>query len=440
MRILLIQPPHPDNNFASELDIAEPLALEIIASTVSEHELRILDMRIDNKLEETINSFKPDIVGTTTYTAGVYKTLELLKKIKSIDERIFTVIGGHHATFVPEDFCKEYVNAIVIGEGEETFPELVKAIENKEQLTNIQGLAISGKYVLTLTQERNLIKNLNDLKFPDRKLTEQYRKNYFRGNWKPYASLYSSRGCPFRCNFCAMWKISYGKFRIRDVDKIVEELQTIEEEYIGFTDDNTLHNLDFAEKLYEAIKDSGIKKKYKICGRSDTIVRRPDIIEKWQSIGLALVYIGFESFRDEDLKNYNKHNTIKNNEEAIRILKKNNVEVISYFMVNQDFTESDFKALSDYIKKMELCHPVFTILVPFPGTDLYEKVEGKLITKNYEHFDFWHSVLPTKLPLKEFYLNFINLYKNAYDGNASSAFSKEFYRKIDAGLSKMYNL
>lgn len=440
MKILLIQPPHPDSNFISELDIAEPLALEIIATTVSEYETKILDMRIDNNLEETLNSFKPDIVGTTTYTAGVYKTLELLKKIKSIDKTIFTVIGGHHATFVPEDFCKEYVDAIVIGEGEETFPELVKAVEKNNFPLNIPGLVIPGKYAITYNTPRNLIKNLDNLQFPNRKLTKQYRKNYFRGNWKPYASIYSSRGCPFRCNFCAMWKISDGKFRIRDVNRIVEELQTIEEEYIGFTDDNTLHNLDFAERLYESIRKSKIKKKFKLLGRSDTIIRRPDIIEKWKSIGMELIYIGFESFRDKDLKYYNKHNTIKNNEETIKILKRNNVDIVASFIIKQDFTKKDFLDLSDYVKKMELTHPVFTILVPFPGTDLYEKVKDKLITKNYEYFDFFNTVLPTKLPLKEFYSNFLDLYKNAYDGNRSSAFSKEFYKKLHEGLSKIYNL
>ena len=89
---------------------------------------------------------------------------------------------------------------------------------------------------------------------------------------------------------------------------------------------------------------------------------------------------------------------------------------------------------------MGLTHPVFTILVPFPGTDLYEQIKDKLITKNYEHFDFFHTVLPTKLPVKEFYTNYLNLYKNAYSNETSGAFSKEYYEKLCNGFNKLYNL
>jgi len=415
MRVLLIQPPISPIDFtAGRLVLNEPLALEIIAACATNHDVRILDMRLDDGLERELDGFQPDIVATTSYTAGVYAALATLKKVKTHNQRILTVVGGHHATLMPQDFNREFIDAIVVGEGEVTFPELIDAYEAKDDFKKVKGLALPQNGRLVFTPARETIADLDVAPFPDRHLTKKYRHRYFRGTWQPMASVYTSRGCPYRCNFCAMWKVARGKYRVRDPGRVADELAGIEEEYVDVLDDNTLHDVERAVMMYQAIKERGIKKKYKLYARSDTVVKHPEIIEKWREIGLELVLIGFESFRDEELREHRKQNSIQNNEEAIRILHANGVEIAAYFLIDPSYAVSDFLALGDYVERLNLTHPVFTILTPFPGTELFEKRCTELTNWNYELFDFCHSVLPTKLPIKIFHECLANLYWRCY--------------------------
>ncbi len=446
MKVLLIQPPPNSKTIGIEsIFLNEPLALETIAAGIPHHEVSLLDMRLNRDLEHQLDTFQPDIVATTAYTVEVYTVNSILQKVKEYNRNILTVVGGHHATMVPEDFNKKFIDAIVIGEGEITFQELVNTYEKGESFRKIDGLALPQEGTLLFNRARKAIADLDKSPFPNRDLTKEYRNHYARGKWRPLASMMTSRGCPFKCDFCAMWKINRGKYRLRSPESVVEELITIEEKYIDFADDNTLHDLKRAERIYHLIKEKDIKKIYKLYARSDAVVRRPDIIEKWKEIGMDLILIGFESFRDKELQARNKRNTIRNNEEAIHILQENGVEIAAYFLIDPNYTKGDFDALGDYVVKMNLIHPVFTVLTPFPGTDLFEKRYDDLVTHNYEKFDFFHSLFPTKLPLKEFYHYFINLYRRVYTfcdngKEKNSLLSEEMLDQFYSRLITTHNL
>ena len=417
MKVLLVQPKFNPNIIGAGIGyLTEPLALEVLAASIPEHDVSILDMRIDTDLNKTLDKVRPDIAGVTSLTSDVYVAQDVLSSIKKYNPNILTVIGGHHPTLLPQDFYINSVDVIVIGEGEFTFKELVQTYQStgKKDLKNIKGLVIPEADKWISTGEREMIKDLDLLPVPARPLTSSYRDKYFRGKWRPIASLSSSKGCPFRCSFCSLWKIMKGKYKTRSAGSVVNEIKQIQEHYIDFAEDNFLHDLKRAEKIYELIKADGIKKTYKLYARSDTIVKRPDIIEKWKEIGMELILIGLESFRDNELKDLNKRNSIKNNEEAIRILQANDVEIAAYFIVNPDYTQEDFEQLGDYVINLKLTQPIFTVLTPLPGTDLYEQTKDKITTDNYELFDFVHSVLPTRLPKKEFYQSLADLYKKTY--------------------------
>ena len=413
MKILLVEPPANSHDIVTGVvGLAEPLALECVASTLSSHDVRILDMRIDCNLLREMERFKPDVVGTTCYAVGVYVAKKVLREAKKFDSGVVTVIGGHHATLIPEDFFEDFVDAVVIGEGEETFKELVDRLEQGKDISNVMGIACRKDGRFLVTDERPLL-NLDDLPFPRRELIEKYRDKYFRASWHPITSLYTSRGCPFRCSFCSMWKVNRGKYRVRSAESVVRELETIPEKHIDFIDDNTLADVERAYRLYELIKEKGLRKIYKVYARSDTVAKHPDLIKKWKEIGLGLILIGFESFKNEDLRKWNKKTSIEQNEEALRVLKENDVESAAYFVIDPEFDRKDFGLLSEYIEEKGLTHPIFTICIPLPGTDMYEEKKEK-VSKNYELFDFYHVVERTKLPKREFYKCFVNLYKRAY--------------------------
>lgn len=414
MRVLLVQPPHCSNSFVYKSSIPEPLACEILASTIPHHDVKIFDMRLDkNTLSKEIENFLPDVVGAGCVTAGYYECVKVLKETKSLNPKIITIVGGHHPSVMPQDFAKEFVNFIVIGEGEKTFPELIDSLELKKDIYEVKGIAIPKDGELYFTKERPLI-NIDEVPIPNRDLTLKYRHRYFRGTWRPIACIIGSRGCSFRCTFCCQWMLNKGKYRVRSPKVIVDELLKIEEPYVAFVDDNSWENFEWVEQLYLKIKEARIKKNYQIYARSDLIIKKPELIEKWRGIGLKAVLVGFESFRDEDLIKLNKKSTVDKNNQAAKILKSNDIGVIGYFMVDPSYTEEDFRRLIEYIHHLDIDQPIFAILTPFPGTKFYEEVKEQLITNNYEHFDCMHSVISTKIPGFKFYENYRNLYSKAY--------------------------
>jgi radical SAM superfamily enzyme YgiQ (UPF0313 family) len=371
-------------------------------------------MRLENmQLSEEIGNFRPDVVGAGCVTASYYECIKVLKEAKALNTEIITVVGGHHPSVMPHDFAKDFVDFIVIGEGEKTFPELIESIDLKKDTSGIKGLAIPRDGNLSYTEERPLI-NIDKMPIPNRDLTLKYRHRYFRGTWRPIACIIGSRGCSFRCTFCCQWRLNKGEYRLRAPETIVDELSEIENSFIAFVDDNSWEDFKWVEDLYLKIKHAGIRKKYQIYARSDLIVRKPELIEKWQEIGLKAVLIGFESFRDDDLERLNKKNTIDKNNQAAKILKANGIGVIGYFMVDPSYVEEDFNRLIEHIHDLDIDQPIFAILTPFPGTKLHEEVKDHIITDNYEYFDGMHSLLSTMLPGPKFYECFRKLYSRSY--------------------------
>lgn len=431
MKILLVQPPLKSGAMElSELYLDEPLALETIASTVYQHDVKILDMRVNPILEQELSDFQPDVVATTSYTPEVYRAIKVLEKAKEYNSNIFTVIGGHHATLMPQDFNKNFIDVVVIGEGEITFRELIDAYEAGEKLEEVNGLALPKNGEMIFTPPRELISNLDETPFPARELTERYRDKYYRLNWRPLASLMTSRGCAFRCNFCSVWKHEHGKYRVRSPERVVAELLTIKEKYISIHDDDFLQAPKRAEKICDLIQKKGIQKKYKILARSDSVIRCSEIIPKWKEIGLEIVTLGLESFRDEELKALNKCATVRQNEIAIKILHANDIAITAQFIVNPNYTKEDFDALAEYVIKMKFRDPLFSVLTPMPATDLYLQTKEQLLTHNYEMFDFAHAVLLTKLPRKEFYQYYADLFRKCYSNQNNIENLDPFREKI----------
>lgn len=407
----MVQPPKAPSTVGGEdVFLFEPLALEYLAAGVSkEHEVKILDLRLDKDLQFIMTNFHPDIVGITAYTSHVNVVRRLFEQIRGWDPGILTVVGGHHATVIPEDFLSLSIDLIVVGEGVFAFKEIVARCEKGQAFEGIPGVAFAKGDSL-IRPDRQDVVDLDGIPFPDRRLTAKYRKHYYSEWMKPLASLRTSKGCPYRCKFCAQWKVAGGRCFHRDPRKIVEELAQIDEECVFFADDESLIDAARMTMLAQLIKEAGIDKRYFLYGRSDTITRNPDLLRAWRDIGLERVFVGIEFFRDEDLSYIRKRSTSKDNENAVRILHELGIDVYASFIVRQEFTKGDFAALRNYCRRLELNFASFAVLTPLPGTDLYDEVKDQLITHNYDYFDFIHTQLPTVLSLWEFYTEYHDLY------------------------------
>lgn len=230
---------------------------------------------------------------------------------------------------------------------------------------------------------------------------------------KPLASIRTSKGCPYRCKFCAQWKVAGDRYFTRDPRRIIEEIAGIEEEYVFFADDESLVDRARFTRLAQLIREAGIRKRYFLYGRSDTITRNPQLLKLWREIGLERVFVGLEFARDEDLRDIGKQCTARDNSQAVQILQDLGIEVYASFIIRPSFTRADFAALRAYCRRLKLNFASFAVLTPLPGTDLYQEVSDQLITRNTVHVDFVHTLLPTRLPLEAFYAEYHRLYTRA---------------------------
>ena len=215
MRILLVQPGAETQEHAFRMPaFPEPLALKVLAAHLPDHEVRILDLRIDDTLDAELDEFAPDIVGVTALTTEVYDAYLALDRTRELLPNAVTVVGGIHASLMPRDFERPSVDVIVKGEGELTLKELVSAIEESRPLSSVPGMRVrtpDGGYIDT--PERTERIQLDEAPLARRDLLAHYRSHYQFHFHRPTFSIEAGRGCPFKCEFCSVWKLHPGMCR-----------------------------------------------------------------------------------------------------------------------------------------------------------------------------------------------------------------------------------
>ena len=413
MHILLIQPPSNDP-LMDQIYLFEPLALEYLGAglKLDGHQVTLLDARLDSDVIGIFNRVQPQLVGLTGFTSHLNINLGLARQLKALDANITVVVGGHHATVAPEDFNEPAIDVVVRGEGVVSLCAIVSALEEGKPLTAIPGLAIHTPEGLLLTPERPYTP-LDELPLPDRSLTAAYRSRYFSEWFQPLASIRTSLGCTARCTFCALWSITGGKYLRRDPRRVVEELQSIAEPHVFFCDDESMCDTRRMGELADLIAAAGIKKTYFLYARVDTIVRNPQLFEKWSRIGLKQVFVGMEDFSDTRLAAMKKGTTAAEQAEAATILKRLGVMLYASFMVDPAYTREDFSGLRNHIRTLKLNYATFTVMTPLPGTELHRQVEDRLLSRRPELYDMLHALVPTRLPLPDFYAELAMLYEKA---------------------------
>jgi len=413
MKILLVQPPSSDP-LSDRVFLFEPLGLEYLGAglKLDGHEVEVLDARLTPDVESACRRFQPQVVGITGYTSQLNIIRNMTRNLKAAFPELRIVVGGHHATVSPNDFNVPTIDAVVIGEGVFALREIVAAFSTGRSLLEIKGVAVPAQDSMRFGPARSYT-NLDELPFPDRSLTTVHRHNYFSEWFKPLASLRTSLGCTGRCNFCALWSITGGKYLRRSPESVVEELKEVAEPNVFFCDDESMLDTQRMARLADLIKAAGIRKNYFLYGRVDTIVKHPELFAKWAKIGLAQVFVGMEDYSDVRLEAMHKGITSAQQAEAVRILDTLGIMMYASYMVDPAYTREDFRNLLQYVRSMKHKYATFTVQTPLPGTQLYAERKHELLSREPELFDMVHTLLPTTLPLKEFYAEYAGLWTKA---------------------------
>jgi radical SAM superfamily enzyme YgiQ (UPF0313 family) len=398
----------------------EPLALEYLGAGLlaDGHDVTIHDARIDPDWEKAFRQLSPQVVGITGFTSHLNIMKAIAARVKELAPAASTVIGGHHATVRPADFNVPAVDVVVIGEGVVALRELLARLERKEALAGIPGLGLPAAAGMVFTPLRPYTP-LDELPLPERTLTARYRARYFSEWFKPLASIRTSLGCTARCTFCALWALTGGKYLRRDPARVVDELATINEPHVFFCDDESMCDVRRMAQLAELIEARGIRKTYFLYARVDTIVNHPDLFAKWARIGLKQVFVGMEDFSDRRLAAMNKGVTTTQQVQAAKILEELGIMMYASFMVDPDYDRDDFRSLKQYVRDLKLRYATFTVMTPLPGTELHAAVRDRLLSEKPELYDMLHALVPTRLPLPEFYEQMAQLYAGAVPARRS---------------------
>src|SRR5437016_3241905 len=420
MRVAFIKPPVGGILGLEMLTFVEPLGPICVAACLEQdgHQCMVVDLRIDGEEKGLADcrKFDPDVVGLQcNFTTERNRTIRLAQRIKRENPRTLVVVGGHDASRDPDWFRHDAVDFIAIGDGEEVMPALANALRDARDLKAVRGLELRDGNGWIYTGHVDVRPNLDSYPKPARHLIERYAEHYYINFHKPLALMETARGCPFKCNFCSVWKFHESTVREKSPQRVVEELKDIAAHAIFITDDIFWMNVKRGEEMARQIKAAGIQKFFTVQTRTDIICKFPHLIEMWKDCGKLAIFLGLESVTDEGLKAVNKKNTADNNVKAIQILKELGVGFTPNFIVDPAWDRDDFKRLRDWIDRMGAYNSGFSILTPLPGTDLWDSAKKQVTTHQWEMYDIVHTVLPTKLPLDDFYTEYSALWRHALD-------------------------
>lgn len=359
-------------------------------------EVQILDLMLSKNPKEDLISklkeFDPEFVGITFTTPLFNEAKELSNLIKEYSPKIKIVAGGVHPTILPEDVLKNTkIDIVVIGEGDYTLPEIVLS----KNLSKIKGIAYKKSSKTIITEKSLYIEDLDKLPYPAWQLLDvkKYQNPRIVAKKNPVGTIETSRGCMFDCVYCNK-SIFSRQFRVKSPRRVINELEYMLRcgfKEIHVWDDNFATNLKRAKIICDGI----IKRKLKLIWRLECGIRVDcvdnEFFKKLKEAGCYGVSFGFESGNQGILDEMNKGTTVEQAYNACSMAKQSGLEITGFFMFGlPGETEQTMKDTIEFAKKLGCDYSKVTIVVPFPSTRLFERLEkeGLIKTKDWSKYNF----------------------------------------------------
>lgn len=381
----------------SKLDrVFENIGLGYVAaySRAKGKRVDILDISLKGwTVEQTaayLREISPPLIGVSIlFQESAREVLDFIRNLRQKGVKGHIVVGGIYPSFEYQALLLNHpeIDSVCIGEGEETFYHLVECINSRGDLSGVEGLAYREGDRVVKNPPRRSVENLNQLPFPARDCLPQVLKH------RNYASIVSSRGCYGRCSFCSVCEFfsSIGpKYRYRDPENIIEEIEMLIKNYgvkkFTFDDANFIgggkRGRERAYKFARRLKDRGIFIEYSIECRANDVDK--ELFRVLKDSGLVRVYIGIESGSQPQLDRYAKDVTVGENLEALQILADLGIFVqMGFIMFDRDAAVEDIIANQEFIAKVKAMFPKGKLgyiyptsrLIPLSGSSYMRKLK-----------------------------------------------------------------
>jgi anaerobic magnesium-protoporphyrin IX monomethyl ester cyclase len=384
--------------------LSEPLGLAYIAGYLESRQIsvRIIDAAAEelsiNEVAQNIAASGDDIVGVTLLTTTFSAVAQLIQGIRKINHNCLIVVGGPHATALPERTLKEIPEAdiVCIGEGELTMAEIAECADDAG-LNAVSGICYREKVNFVRSKKRPFIKDLDIIPPPARHLLpiSKYRLTASRVSGDTFCpTIIVARGCPFACTYCSR---TFGRtFRSHSIHRIISEIQILIEQFnvtqINIEADTLTVKKTFLHDLCNAMIDKGFNRiiRWTCESRVDTV--DADSLDLMKRAGCWQISYGVETGSQRLLDLINKGVTLKQVEDAFHLTKKAGITIRGFFMLGLPTeTLEESMATIAFAKKLDPLWAQFTITVPYPGTGMFQELEdqGKIRTYDWSCYNTW---------------------------------------------------
>ncbi len=410
MKILLIMPAWPQNSLWGNLSFKFPyLSLTTIAAlTPEKHRIKILDENVESLEEEDIDY---DLVGISVITPLAPRAYELGDYFKK--KGVPVVMGGVHVSALPDEALK-HADAVVVGEAESIWDTLLEDLSN-----GTLKKVYTPKFFVTPEK----------IPIPKRVLIP--KKRYFFTN-----TVQTTRGCPYKCEFCCVTEFFGNTYRMRPISNILKELEPFKGSFVFFVDDNIVGNRRYARELFQAIKPLNIRW---FSQASLDIANHPSLLSLAAESGCWGLFVGFESLTQDSLNHLGKkHNKVIHYKKATEKIHRAGIGIQGSFIFGHDLDGPDvFQKTLEFVEEVRLDAALFSILTPYPGTHVFNQLkdEGRIFSYDWSLYDMNHLVYePMNMSRKDLIQGFYYAYKRLYSARSFMKRLFKFQRHVQVFL------
>ena len=392
-------------SFVKQLRVLPPLGLAYLAAVLRQrsHDVHLIDanalrMNPDEVVRESAK-LAPDVVGITCVTPLFPVVTYICRSLKALLPGVPIIVGGPQVTIMPELTAENSAFDYGIeGEAEIAMPRLVEAIASGASPDGIGGVLYrkDGEIVRAGPAE---VMPIDEIPPPARDILPNDKYFDMTTEGHRVSSIMTARGCPYRCAFCERY-IRGGHYRMRGAESVVDELEQLVKEYgcteVVIYDDTFTANKRRAAEICEKILGRGLGFRWDCRTRVDCV--DPDLLKLMARAGCSRISFGVESASEDVREAFNKGITIDQVKETFEWTREAGIRILAYFMLGAPAeTRESIERTLGLSVELNPDFAYYSIVVPYPGTDLYDQaVEEGLIG-----FDYWKEFVGSEGKLAE---------------------------------------